>query len=405
MLKTAVVEIIPRYKPGDKIQLQLLTRYKESSIVQLFIPPTESDEIELHESNMAAGLPLWHSPESRFNRLSITYDNQEILDQESNQLQEAMALAKSSQEDSLPFLQKAWRLQQEKKFRSDSNKEQNKRLFELTKTMKQQKHPSCDLYYFYQASDGQYLFLHPMNVKYLLKEVNHYHKLPRILESKVIDIVENINQDEKTRKRYRYLSHLPLTCAFNFCIIDMTKLLSKENLALFNNDVKHREDHLREIQQQNEIPETRLFDDLKNSFVNTQHNFPTITQANEHITDLTDISNFPTIATANTTVDNAQTNAQTNFTDTLPTTTNNNPNTTTTTTANTSTNITTTNTTFTGTLSPSETPKPQTLYSDILNNKSKKKEEKVTILRQHTNKRGKKKHTRMWILSTDHKLS
>ncbi|CAD7697595.1 unnamed protein product [Ostreobium quekettii] len=84
-------------------------------------------------------------------------------------------------------------------------------------------------YYFYQAADGQLLFLHPVNMKCLLKKYGDYLACPPTLEGKVVEL-EDVAQDEASRKRFRHLAHLPNRGTFNLAEIDLSHLLPDEFL-------------------------------------------------------------------------------------------------------------------------------------------------------------------------------
>ncbi len=64
--------------------------------------------------------------------------------------------------------------------------------------------------FFYQAIDGQWVFLHPLNMRMLM----HAHKsdpqaLPPTLTARIVER-EAWVQSEQTRKKLRVLSHIPL---------------------------------------------------------------------------------------------------------------------------------------------------------------------------------------------------
>ena len=67
-------------------------------------------------------------------------------------------------------------------------------------------------YYFYQASDGQWLFLTALDMRVLLAHHGAYSCLPGRLAAQVVNI-DNITQTEAVRKRTKFLGHLPLTGA------------------------------------------------------------------------------------------------------------------------------------------------------------------------------------------------
>ena len=67
-------------------------------------------------------------------------------------------------------------------------------------------------YYFYQASDGQWLFLTALDMRVLLAHYGAYGALPGRLTAQVVNI-DNITQTEVMRKKIKFLGHLPLTGA------------------------------------------------------------------------------------------------------------------------------------------------------------------------------------------------
>eukprot|EP00742_Colponemidia_sp_Colp-10_P005225 GILJ01005583.1.p1 GENE.GILJ01005583.1~~GILJ01005583.1.p1 ORF type:complete len:757 (+),score=110.33 GILJ01005583.1:243-2513(+) len=94
-------------------------------------------------------------------------------------------------------------------------------------------------YSFYQSVDGQLLFLHPLNVRMLMKEYGRYSRFPNTIEGEVIEI-EHCQQSDHTRKRFKYLSHLPLAADFLFVELDMSSLVSADTNKLFADEVRQR---------------------------------------------------------------------------------------------------------------------------------------------------------------------
>ena len=76
-------------------------------------------------------------------------------------------------------------------------------------------------YYFYQASDGQWLFLSPLNLKMLLAHHGSYAACPPLLTARVLE-VEGVAQDEASRRRQRTLAHLPLAATFALAEVDLS---------------------------------------------------------------------------------------------------------------------------------------------------------------------------------------
>ncbi|XP_061025405.1 E3 ubiquitin-protein ligase RNF10 isoform X2 [Eubalaena glacialis] len=99
---------------------------------------------------------------------------------------------------------------------------------------------SSPCYYFYQAEDGQHMFLHPVNVRCLVREYGSLEQSPEKISATVVEIA-GYSMSEDVRQRHRYLSHLPLTCEFSICELALQPpLVSKETLELFSDDIEKR---------------------------------------------------------------------------------------------------------------------------------------------------------------------
>ncbi|KAH7373103.1 hypothetical protein KP509_17G037400 [Ceratopteris richardii] len=77
------------------------------------------------------------------------------------------------------------------------------------------------------GDDGQPLIMHPLNMKCLLEHYGSYEKFPCRLQVRIIEM-EAQTQKESLRKRYRYLSHLPLMTNFWFCEVDLRGILPRQ---------------------------------------------------------------------------------------------------------------------------------------------------------------------------------
>ncbi|XP_077016133.1 E3 ubiquitin-protein ligase RNF10 isoform X2 [Tamandua tetradactyla] len=99
-------------------------------------------------------------------------------------------------------------------------------------------HSPC--YYFYQAEDGQHMFLHPVNVRCLVREYGSLEQSPEKISATVVEIA-GYSMSEDVRQRHRYLSHLPLTCEFSICELALQPpVVSKETLEMFSDDIEKR---------------------------------------------------------------------------------------------------------------------------------------------------------------------
>ncbi|XP_070760022.1 E3 ubiquitin-protein ligase RNF10 isoform X2 [Enoplosus armatus] len=95
-------------------------------------------------------------------------------------------------------------------------------------------------YYFYQADDCQQMFLHPVNVRCLLREYGSLEASPDSITATVVEIVGH-TVTEEIRRRHRYLAHLPLTCEFSICELALQPpVVSKETLDTFADDLEKR---------------------------------------------------------------------------------------------------------------------------------------------------------------------
>ncbi len=69
-------------------------------------------------------------------------------------------------------------------------------------------HGSGDMY-FYQAGDGQWVFLHPLDMRALLGHYGTYEACPATLTAPLLEL-EDLTQEEPMRRRLKHLAHLPL---------------------------------------------------------------------------------------------------------------------------------------------------------------------------------------------------
>ncbi|CAJ1787475.1 unnamed protein product [Sphenostylis stenocarpa] len=107
-----------------------------------------------------------------------------------------------------------------------------------------------DSYSFYQAADGQHLILHPLNMKCLLHQYGSYDMLPHRINGRILQL-ETVTQSEAMRRRYRFLSHFPLTTIFQLCEVDLSELLPPEALAPFMDEIKKRANQRKQLAKKN----------------------------------------------------------------------------------------------------------------------------------------------------------
>lgn len=108
------------------------------------------------------------------------------------------------------------------------------------KSQKEAKATNAAFYYFYQAEDGQYMYLHPVNVRCLVQEYGSLENCPEKITATVLEI-DGHSMTEEVRRRHRYLRHLPLTCEFSLCELDLLPpYISTQTLAMFAGDIEKK---------------------------------------------------------------------------------------------------------------------------------------------------------------------
>ncbi|XP_060594010.1 E3 ubiquitin-protein ligase RNF10-like isoform X2 [Ruditapes philippinarum] len=103
------------------------------------------------------------------------------------------------------------------------------------------RHKSGDnAFYFYQADDGQHIYLHSLNARCLVKEYGSLEHCPQKITASIVE-KESVFVTEELRKRLRYLSHLPLTCGFEVVELALRPpLIGKDTLKYFTDDIDKR---------------------------------------------------------------------------------------------------------------------------------------------------------------------
>jgi len=131
-----------------------------------------------------------------------------------------------------------------------------------------------DFYYFYQASDAQQLFLHPLDFQILLQQYGSFEKLPDTIEAKIIEL-EDMSQTEGITKRYRFLNHLPLSSQFLFVEVDMRQLVSKESIYPHLDEIQRRIRRRKTTKRKDEEEKKRIEEEDKAKFANlNMQDFP-----------------------------------------------------------------------------------------------------------------------------------
>lgn len=69
------------------------------------------------------------------------------------------------------------------------------------------------VFYFYQSSDGQAIYLHHINVQILVRCFGSLELCPETIQGRIVE-VETLSMTEDLRNRLRYLGHIPISKQF-----------------------------------------------------------------------------------------------------------------------------------------------------------------------------------------------
>jgi hypothetical protein len=107
----------------------------------------------------------------------------------------------------------------------DPNEKRRLELMSLP-SKEEQKRLEKEFFFFYQAfspgaQSSPHVYLHPFNARCLLQNVGgSFMALPPTVKAEIVE-VESFILTREARKRYLYLSHLPLFCEVQFCELDL----------------------------------------------------------------------------------------------------------------------------------------------------------------------------------------
>ncbi|CAH1154025.1 unnamed protein product [Phaedon cochleariae] len=100
--------------------------------------------------------------------------------------------------------------------------------------------PLSKCHYFYQAADGQHIYLHAINARMLEHTYGSLEHGPKTLTGAILE-KEGGSMTEELRKRLRYLRHLPLTCQFEVAEIQLkSPVVDKDTLDYFQDQLDIR---------------------------------------------------------------------------------------------------------------------------------------------------------------------
>jgi len=115
-------------------------------------------------------------------------------------------------------------------------------------------------FYFYQDAQGQYIFLHALNIQMLVHEYGALENCPPIISGKILE-KDTSTMTEQLRDRLRYLRHLPVSSTFEVAEMDMEGLLSPATLKAFKDQLENRKRKRQRKMKAEKVREKRIHRD------------------------------------------------------------------------------------------------------------------------------------------------
>jgi len=103
----------------------------------------------------------------------------------------------------------------------------------------QSKQGKRQTFFFYQASDGQAIFLHALNVQMLVTEFGSLENCPNTIKAEILE-KDSSSMTTELRDRLRYLRHLPVCTAFEVAELDISSLVGRETLGQYAAQLEER---------------------------------------------------------------------------------------------------------------------------------------------------------------------
>ncbi|XP_053693285.1 RING finger protein 10 isoform X2 [Sabethes cyaneus] len=119
---------------------------------------------------------------------------------------------------------------------------------------------SSNCFYFYQAIDGQPLYLHSLNTRMLQTMYGSLDKSPLKITGRIVH-KDSCSMSEDLRKRLRYLQHLPVCTSFEVVEIEFEKeVISNEVLAQFKEEINARRKKRQKIARAERVREKQIYE-------------------------------------------------------------------------------------------------------------------------------------------------
>lgn len=119
---------------------------------------------------------------------------------------------------------------------------------------------TSDCFYFYQATDGQPLYLHSLNTRMLQVMYGGLDKGPTKITGRIVQ-KDSCSMSEDLRKRLKYLQHLPVCTQFEVVEVDFEAgTISAEVLAQFKDEMNDRRKNRQKRARAERIREKQIFE-------------------------------------------------------------------------------------------------------------------------------------------------
>ncbi|XP_049937319.1 RING finger protein 10 [Schistocerca serialis cubense] len=138
-------------------------------------------------------------------------------------------------------------------------------------------------FYFYQAADGQHIYMHALNVRMLEHIFGSLENCPPTVRGRIIE-KEPGSVTEELRHRLRYLQHLPITSQFDVVELHiLAPTIPRRTLEFFHDQLEVRRKRRRRKAQDERKREKRITEEenkrwgrypTPNIRIESQHQFP-----------------------------------------------------------------------------------------------------------------------------------
>ena len=342
-LKSVRILKINEFKVGDKIELNLMFKEKSSTLIYPL------NLFKLHEQNRPTCLNDFSTLKDydeckkylKLQTIESDYISKEILERETNELKNELKSDGCAENvkffinESLGLIEKREKLKVEiksvltvedpkiveknsiikptihykdafdltldldendnQKVENSENEEEEEVNGEVEEEVKSS--PTNSFYsYFYQAGDGQRIYLNSLNLRCLIHEYKQIENCPLKIEATIVAI-ENMFMNNELRKRFRYLAHIPLHSEFQIVELGLKEpVISEATIEKFEQQIhykankrKEKEDRERKLERKNLL--------RMNTFSHGSYIETTNEQFNENVQDYNQA--FPNITPTN----------------------------------------------------------------------------------------------------------